>query len=137
MACTSCASTTAPGATACISPALVALSWCYSAPVTRPGAGHCLADIGFAAEYLQAALDDGDAAVLLLALRRITEARGGMAKLARDTGLAREALYRTLSKDGKPRLTSLRAILAASGLRLTVAPARPTKRARRAPRAAA
>ena len=82
-----------------------------------------LADATFAAEYLQAAIDDGDTAVLLLALRRIAEARGGMAKLSRDTGLAREALYRTLSKGGNPRLTSLRAILDASGLRLMIAPA--------------
>jgi probable addiction module antidote protein len=96
-----------------------------------------LADAAFAAEYLQAALEDGDTAVLLLALRRIAEARGGMTKLARETGLTREALYRTLSGGGNPRLTSLRAILAASGLRLTVAPANPGKRTRKASRTAA
>ncbi len=56
-------------------------------------------------------IDDGEPAVLLLALRRIADARGGMAKLAKETGLAREALYRTLSKNGNPRLTSLRAIV--------------------------
>ena len=41
-----------------------------------------LADAGFAAGHLQSALDDGDRRVLLLALRHIAEARGGMAKLA-------------------------------------------------------
>ncbi len=87
-----------------------------------------LANAGFAAQYLQAAIEDGDTAVLLIALRRIAEARGGMAKLARETGLAREALYRTLSKGGNPRLTSLRAILNASGLRLTIAPVEAAKR---------
>lgn len=87
-----------------------------------------LANAAFAAQYLQAAIEDGDTAVLLLALRRIAEARGGMAKLARETGLAREALYRTLSRGGNPRLTSLRAILDASGLRLTVAPVEAAKR---------
>lgn len=86
-----------------------------------------LADAKFAAGYLQAALEDGEPAVLLVALRRVAEAQGGMAQLARATGLTREALYRTLSKDGNPRLTSLQAILAATGLRLTVAPAKSAK----------
>lgn len=89
-----------------------------------------LADAAFAASYLQAAIDDGDMAILLLALRRIAEARGGIAKLAQATGLTREALYRTLSMSGNPRLTSLRAILDASGLRLMVAPA-PSARPRK------
>ena len=84
-----------------------------------------LADAQFAADYLQSALDDGNPGVLLLALRRIAEARGGMAKLAQATGLSREALYRTLSAAGNPRLTSLAAILGATGLRLTIAPAKP------------
>ena len=87
-----------------------------------------LADASFAADYLQAAFEDGEPAVLLLALRRVVEARGGMTKLARETGLSREALYRTLSKSGNPRLTSLAAILDASGLRLLVAPAETPKR---------
>jgi probable addiction module antidote protein len=81
-----------------------------------------LADAEFAAGYLRAALEDGARGVLLLALRRVAEARGGMTKLARQTGLTREALYRTLSTDGNPRLSSLQAILAATGLQLTIAP---------------
>jgi probable addiction module antidote protein len=87
-----------------------------------------LADARFAAGYLQSALEDGEPAVLLLALRRIAEARGGMAKLAKATGLTREALYRTLSAAGNPRLTSLTAILGAAGLRLMIAPAKPARR---------
>ncbi len=74
-----------------------------------------LADAQFAAGYLQSALEDGDLSVLLLALRRIAEARGGMTKLAQATGLTREALYRTLSAAGNPRLSSLAAILGATG----------------------
>ena len=87
-----------------------------------------LADTEFAAGYLQAALEDGEPGVLLLALRRIAEARGGMAKLARATGLSREALYRTLSASGNPRLTSLAAILGATGLRLTIVAAKRQRR---------
>jgi probable addiction module antidote protein len=92
-----------------------------------------LADAQFAARYLQSALEDGDPGVLLLALRRIAEARGGMAKLARATGLTREALYRTLSATGNPRLSSLTAILDATGLQLAIVPAEPaSRRAKRA-----
>jgi probable addiction module antidote protein len=87
-----------------------------------------LADGEFAAGYLQSALDDGDRGVLLLALRRVAEARGGIAQLAQATGLTREALYRTLSASGNPRLTSLSAILDATGFRLTIVPAAPPRR---------
>lgn len=92
-----------------------------------------LADAKQAAEYLQAALEDGEPAVMLLALRRIAEARGGIGNLARTTGLSRESLYRTLSKVGNPRLSSLTAILSATGLRITVAPATPTRSRKRRP----
>ncbi len=91
-----------------------------------------LVDAEFAAGYLQTAFEDGEPGVLLLALRRIAEARGGMAKLAQTTGLSREALYRTLSVSGNPRLTSLAAILGATGLRLTVVPAKPARRVKSA-----
>lgn len=83
-----------------------------------------LADPQFAASYLQSALEEGDPGVLLLSLRRIADARGGVAKLAQATGLSREALYRTLSASGNPRLATLAAILDATGLRLTVVPAK-------------
>jgi probable addiction module antidote protein len=76
-----------------------------------------------AAAYLEAALESGDAGDLMQALRDIAEARGGVAKLAADTGLNRETLYRTLSKRGNPQLTSLLAILRATGLKLAVEPA--------------
>lgn len=75
-----------------------------------------------AAAYVDAALAEGDAAGLLQALRNVAEARGGVARIAENTGLNREALYRTLSRRGNPQLSSLTAILEASGLRLTVRP---------------
>ncbi|MBU6436801.1 MAG: putative addiction module antidote protein [Betaproteobacteria bacterium] len=73
-----------------------------------------------AAAYVQAALQDGDQAAYLLALRRVAEARGGMAQVAKAAGVSRESLYRTLSKGGNPRLTTLTAVLQASGLALSV-----------------
>jgi probable addiction module antidote protein len=78
----------------------------------------------FAAEYLKAALEDADEpSVLLIALRRIAEARGGIAKVAKAAGIERESLYRALSVHGNPRLSTLVAVTKAVGLRLTVEPA--------------
>jgi len=75
-----------------------------------------------AAAYIEVALTEGDAGDLLHALRNVAEARGGIARIAARTGLNREALYRTLSKRGNPKLKSLAAILSANGLRLSVRP---------------
>jgi probable addiction module antidote protein len=72
-----------------------------------------------AAAYLDAALEEGDPQVFLLALRDVAEARG-MGRLAEETKLNRESMYRMLSKQGNPRLTSLDAVLDALGLRLGV-----------------
>jgi probable addiction module antidote protein len=75
----------------------------------------------FAAEYLRAALEDNDEPrVLLIALRRIAEARGGIAKVAKAAGVERESLYRALSANGNPRLSTLVAVTKAVGLKLTV-----------------
>ena len=75
-----------------------------------------------AAAYLEAALETGDPGDLMQALRDIADARGGIAKLSEETGLNRETLYRTLSRRGNPQLSSLLAILRASGLKLAVEP---------------
>jgi probable addiction module antidote protein len=75
----------------------------------------------FAAEYLKAALEDSEEpGVLLIALRRIAEARGGLARVAKAAGIERESLYRALSERGNPRLSTLFAVTRAVGLRLTV-----------------
>ena len=83
-----------------------------------------LADPDEAAAYLNAALDDGDQEVFLLALRDVAEARG-MTNVARATRLNRESLYKMLSARGNPQLTSLSALLQSLGLRLTIAAAPP------------
>ena len=75
----------------------------------------------FAVEYLRAALEDDDEpGVLLIALRRVAQARGGIAKVAKAAGVERESLYRALSARGNPRLSTLVAVAKAVGLRLTV-----------------
>jgi probable addiction module antidote protein len=71
--------------------------------------------------YLNAALEDGDSEVFLLALRDVAEARlGGVRQLANQTQLNRESLYRMLSEKGNPELSSLNAILTSLGFRLAV-----------------
>ncbi len=87
-----------------------------------------LKDPNEAAAYLEAAIEDGDQAVLMLALRQVAQAQGGIAKIARKAKLTREATYRMLSKAGNPELRSLTALLAATGLRLAVKPAEKRQR---------
>lgn len=78
-------------------------------------------DRDFAAEYLKAAMEDSDEPqTLLVALRHVAEARGGMAKIAKSAGVERESLYRALSPHGNPRLSTLVAVTKAMGLTLTV-----------------
>jgi probable addiction module antidote protein len=80
----------------------------------------------YAVEYLKAALEDADEPeALLVALRRIAEARGGVAKVAKAAGIERESLYRALSPHGNPRLSTLVAVTKAVGLKLTVEAQRP------------
>ena len=58
------------------------------------------------AEYLEAALEDGDPALIATALGDIARAKG-MSEIARETGLGRESLYKALSPDGNPELSTV------------------------------
>ena len=73
-----------------------------------------------AAAYLNAALEEDDMRVFLVALRDIVEAHGGISALAKETDLNRESLYRTLSLQGNPTLMSLFLMFDALGLELQV-----------------
>ena len=77
------------------------------------------ADPELAAEYLNAAAEDGGARVYLAALRTVAEAKG-MAKVAKASGVPRESIYRALSATGNPRFSTLHAILKAAGLKIAV-----------------
>src|SRR3990167_11396880 len=81
-----------------------------------------LQDPDEAAAYLNAALQDDDPHVFLLALRDIAEAQGGMGWLADQSDLNRESLYRTLSLRGNPRFFNLLSVLSAVGLELSIHP---------------
>jgi probable addiction module antidote protein len=83
--------------------------------------GDVLRDRDEAVAYLNAALDDGDAEVFLLALRDVARAReGGLAGIADEARLSREHLYRMLSENGNPELRSLEALLEVLGLKLSI-----------------
>ena len=74
-----------------------------------------------AAEYLNAALEEGSPEVFLLALKDVAESLGGgMSKLARKTRLNRENLYRMLSEKGNPELRSMGTLLDALGFKLAI-----------------
>jgi len=75
-----------------------------------------------AAEYLNAVIEEGDREALLLALRNIAEAEGGMTAVAEKAQVKRESLYRMLSPKGNPALSNLLAILHGMGLKMTIQP---------------
>lgn len=75
-----------------------------------------------AAAYLNAAMEEDDRAVFLLALRNVAEAHGGMASVAEKARLNRENLYRMLSEKGNPEIKSVLSLLRSMGLRLTIEP---------------
>jgi probable addiction module antidote protein len=71
---------------------------------------------------LEAALEDGHPQVIAEALGAIARSQG-MARIAKETGLNREGLYKTLSAEGNPELATLLKVIKALGLRLHAGPA--------------
>jgi probable addiction module antidote protein len=71
--------------------------------------------------YLNAALEGGDPSTFLLALRYVAEARG-IASVAAMADLNRESLYRMLSDQGNPRLSSMLSVLGALGVEIQLRP---------------
>lgn len=74
------------------------------------------------AAYLEAALEEGDAALVAAALGDIARAKG-MTQVAREAGLGRESLYKALSPNGNPEFETILRVVAALGLKLHAAPA--------------
>ena len=71
--------------------------------------------------YLEAALEDGDPAVIVHAIGNIARARG-MSQIARDAGLGRESLYKALSPEGNPEFATVLKVVKALGIRLHAEP---------------
>jgi probable addiction module antidote protein len=72
--------------------------------------------------YLEAALEEGDPSLITAALGDIARAKG-MSQVAKDAGVTREALYKALSPEGDPRLSTLLGVTKALGIKLTADPA--------------
>lgn len=69
------------------------------------------------AEYLNAALEDPNPDVFLIAVGDVAKARG-MTQLAKDTGLGRESLYKALAPGAKPRYDTVLKLVRALGVQL-------------------
>ena len=72
-------------------------------------------------EYIRAAAERDDARVLMSAIAEVAKARG-ISQVAKDAGLGRESMYKTLSAGAHPRFETVMAIMKAMNLRLTVEP---------------
>ena len=85
-------------------------------------AEHLITDEDMAA-YLEAALQEGDSALIAAALGDIARAKG-MSQIARDAGLGRESLYKALSAEGNPEFATIMKVVSALGLQLHASPTR-------------
>jgi probable addiction module antidote protein len=73
------------------------------------------------AEYLTVVLEENDPAALADALGTVARARG-MAAVAQDSGITREALYKALRPGSQPRFETIQRVCAAFGVRLVAQP---------------
>lgn len=80
-------------------------------------AAEFLDDAESQAELVVDAFDSGDARYIAHALGIVARARG-MTQVAKDAGVTREALYRALSQEGDPKLSTLLGVLKALGISL-------------------
>ncbi|MDP1613493.1 MAG: putative addiction module antidote protein [Sulfuritalea sp.] len=78
--------------------------------------------------YLEASLEEGDAALIAHALGVIAKARG-MLQLARDAGLSPESLYQALSGEGNPEFAAVLKVVKALGFQLHASPVTQVRRA--------
>ena len=83
-----------------------------------------LKDFEHVCTYLDTAIEeyenDGDARALLLAIKRVAEVQGGITKLAKETNLNRQNLYKIFNSKISPRFSTLTKILKALGYSVTI-----------------
>lgn len=79
------------------------------------------------AAYLEVAAEEAaelnDSNILLRAIENVAKAKGMMA-VAKEAGVSRESLYKSLAKDAKPRFETIAKVLQALGVQMTFTPAR-------------
>ena len=91
-----------------------------------------LRDPDFAAEFLNACLEENDKQLFLKALRDVLEAHGGMTQIAKAAKLNRVSLYKMLHPEGNPGFDNVLKLLQVVGIRFYVKP----KKSRHSPKAA-
>jgi len=88
---------------------------------TQPfDAAHYLEGAADQVDLLSDAVDSGDPRYIAYALGAVARARGGIAKLAREAGMNRQALHKALSEDGNPTLDTVLKVLRALGLHMRI-----------------
>ena len=80
-----------------------------------------------AQHYLNAALEDGDEKLFLIALKNVLEAQGGLSKFSRQTRLNRVSLYKMLSRRGNPEWGSIISLLNALGIQFQLVEKKPSR----------
>lgn len=73
------------------------------------------------AAFLEDAAESGDSSYIAHALGVVARARG-MSQVAKDAGVTREALYKALSQDGDPRLSTLMGVIKALNMKIDIRP---------------
>jgi len=96
---------------------------------TRPfDAANYLESAADQADLLNDAVDSGDPRYIAYALGAVARARGGIAKLAREAGMNRQALHKALSEEGNPTLDTVLKVLRALGLHMKIEESAPSER---------
>jgi probable addiction module antidote protein len=95
--------------------------------VTALDISEYLDDEDVIAEYLSLVLEENNPGLLLSAIGQIAKARG-MAKIAADSGLGRESLYKTLNENSQPRFDTIMKVLGAMNIKMKFAPVIKKKR---------
>ncbi len=88
---------------------------------TRFDAAKYLDDEQSQAAFLEDAAESGDSSYIAHALGVVARARG-MSQVAKDAGVTREALYKALSQDGDPRLSTLMGVIKALNMKIDIRP---------------
>ncbi len=74
-----------------------------------------------AAAYVDAVIDLNDAPSLMVALRQVAKAKG-MSEVTRKAALGEKSLFKMLTPQGNPRISTMQNVLGAMGMRLSVTP---------------
>lgn len=79
------------------------------------------------AAYLSSVIEDNDWDLLVQAIGHVAKARG-MSKIAQDSGLGRESLYKSFSANSQPRFETVMKVLGAMHIKINLTPELPEKR---------